>query len=135
MVTLFKMYNVKPLESSYISRQDNKNNLSDFRLMKIAQSLCPELHLLQINIRSYISVSLHCSRGNTPLFTQTQSQCHITENTHIVLWFTVASLELTTGTESGDPQIAGISVPVESGTNSGARSCQKAEENFHQTDD
>lgn len=47
----------------------------------------------------------------------------------------MVSLELTTRTESGDPQIAGISVPVESGTNSDGQSCQKSEENFHQTDD
>jgi len=68
------MYNVKPSESSYITREDNKNGLSDFSLMKIAQNLCPELSLLRINICSSISLSLHWSTWNTWFFTQIQFQ-------------------------------------------------------------
>lgn len=47
----------------------------------------------------------------------------------------MASLDLTTETECEDPKIAGIRVPVEFGMNSDEWSCQKSEENIHQTDD
>lgn len=100
---ILQMYNVKSFKSSYISREDNKNGLLDFRLMKIAQNSCPELNLLQINICSYISLSLHCSRGNNSFSTQIQFQCNIVENSHILMWFTMASLDLTTEIECEEP--------------------------------
>lgn len=62
--------------------------------------------------------SLSWSKQNTSLFTLIQFHCNITETSNILIWFTMATLDLTSETECEDPQIAGISVPMESGTNS-----------------
>lgn len=106
VVTFSKMYNVKPSESSYISREDNKKALLILVWRKLLRTCVLSSWAQSLTDQYMFLLSLYRCIGQGEVLNFSHRfnfSVNITDTTNILTWFTMASLELTTETECEDP--------------------------------